>query len=242
MMSKMRIISPLHQLLRCLLLSAFCASFPFVHAESDAEDWWEENLDEKALSVNEGDLVFLAPQSHRKVHHHHNRITLHSSSLSDGWITMYQCHQQIDAVPDAQIVYRKGRVRDLSIQSKRNIGQVWVEGRTVQLRDILDDAELCIKVNSKALISNFDGTYTLSNGPFMRRFLDGYYPMHVTMDITLPENCLRVEHMSPQRQYGFEVRHGIDRLSIDTWFEGRLLTAITFSSNSGNDPNEKCTL
>jgi hypothetical protein len=106
------------------------------------------------------------------------------------------------------------------------------------LRDINHNAELCITADSKALISNSDGTYVLKNGPFMRRFFDGYYPMHVTMDITLPTDCLRVEHISPQRQSGFEVRQTADRLSIDAWFEGRLLTTITFSSNNDDDSKQ----
>ena len=230
------------RMLGFFLVTVFFAYCSCVYAEPDDEDWWSDDLEEKALSVNEGDLVFLPPQPHEKVHHHHNRIILHTTSLLDGWITLHQCHEQIDAVHEAQIVYHKGRVRDLSIDFSRNIGRVWVEGHTIQLRNILHDAALCITASSKALNLNPDGTYTLNNGPFMRRFLDGYYPMHVTLDIALPANCLRVEHMSPQQQDGFEVRQLADKLSIDTWFEGRLLTAITFSYDNNNDAKDNCSL
>ena len=226
--------------LRLLLVSILCGYNCYANADPDAEEWWSDGLEDQALMVNEGDLVFLPPQSQGRVHHHHNRMILHGSSLLDGWITLHQCHEKIDAVHEAQIVYHKGRIRNLSIESSRNIGRVWVEGHTIQLRDILHDAKLCITASSKALRSNSDGTYTLKNGPFMRRFLDGYYPMHVTMDIILPSNCLRVERTSPKRQTGFDVRQARDRLSIDTWFEGRLLTAITFSSDRDDDGKQNC--
>lgn len=228
------------QLLLGVLLLMLCGGdYSVLHAEDD----WGDDLEEKALQVNEGELVFLpSAVRDKKVHQHHNQIILHNSSLVDGWTTLHQCHRQIDAVPEAQIVFNKRRIRDLSVDSYRNIGQVWVEGHTIQLRDILAGAELCITGNSQSLSANPDGTYVLKNGPFMRRFLDGYFPMHVTMDIILPANCLRLEHVSPQQQKGFEVRLAGDRLSVDAWFEGRLLTNITFSANNDDEAKEHCTL
>lgn len=232
----------LRRLLGILLLMVFAGGSAVTHAEPDAEDTWADHSEEKALQVNEGELIFLPARAQAMdVHHHHNRIILHPSSLLDGWITLQQCHRHIDTVSEAQIVFHKERIRDLKIDSYRNISRVWVAGHTVQLRGVLHDAELCITGRSKALSSNQDGTYVLQNGPFMRRFLDGYYPMHVTMDIIFPANCLHIKHMSPQKQSGFEVWQDTNRLSIDAWFEGRLLTIITFSSNNNDEAKEHCT-
>lgn len=215
--------------LSSLLLWMLCAIPCSSSADPAVEPWWQEDLVEKALAVNEGNLVFIQPQPSNRVHHHQNRIILKPNSLVEGWIKLHQCHRHIDAVPDAQIVFHKGRVRDISIASHTNIGQAWVEGHSVQLRDVLPGAKLCVDIISKALTANPDGTYTLNNGPFMRRFLDGYYPMHVTMEIELPADCLRFKGITPHQQKGFEVHQGLNRLTIDTWFEGRLHTAITFS-------------
>lgn len=83
---------------------------------------------------------------------------------------LYQYHHNIDAVTQAQIVYHKKRARELSTESLRNIDRAWVR----------------VKLSSKALMINDDGTFTLNQSPFMRRFLDGYYPLHVTIEIERP--------------------------------------------------------
>lgn len=209
-------------------------------ADHDSDYWWHENLEQKALDVNEGDLVFLLPQTKKKIHHHHNRVLFQPHSFNDGWIILHQCHHHIDAVSEAQIVYHRGRVRELSIESSKNIDRAWVEGHSVQLRDIQPDAWLCVRVSSKALTVNGDGTYTLNHGPFMRRFLDGYYPLHVTIEIDLPSDCLHFQGITPPQQEGFKVQQMPNRIFIDTWFEGRLQTAITLAKPGDGDAMNHC--
>jgi hypothetical protein len=153
---------------------------------------------------------------------------------------LHQCHHHIDAVSEAQIVYHKGRARELSIESSKNIDRAWVEGHTVQLRDIHPDAWLCLRVSSKALRVNGDGTYTLNHGPFMRRFLDGYYPLHVTIEIELPSDCLHFQGITPRQQEGFQVQQEPNRIFIDTWFEGRLQTAITLAKQGDENTKSHC--
>ncbi len=193
-----------------------------------AEDWFNDDAEFRAAQVNEGQLTFLAKAPDKPVHHHQNRIILSASSLKDGWAALQQCHHNIDPVASAQIVYSKHRTRNLSIVSSEHIGRAWVEGHTVQLENIGMDARLCVKASSRALTAQTDGSYHLNNGPFMRRFLDGFYPMHVSVDVELPKDLLRFDTISPIAQEGFEVRHNAETVSINTWFEGKLRTVIRF--------------
>ena len=73
-----------------------------------------------------------------------------------------------------------------------------------------------------------DGSYVLTNGPFHRKFLDGYFPYHVTLIINYPDNKLKYNASKPIEQNGFNVTQQSDRLLIDTIFSGTLTTEILF--------------
>jgi hypothetical protein len=66
----------------------------------------------------------------------------------------------------------------------------------------------------------------------MRRFLDGYYPMRVSMKIDFADSGLRLIAMKPERQQGFEVKEQNGSLAFDAWFEGRLRTEFLFRSHT----------
>ena len=227
-MNTFRIFKSYSCTLQLLFMFAFSAIPTAVLSDSE-DDQWNEAFDETALEVNEGELVLLPRPPEKMVHHHHNQIKLASSSLVDGWVTLHQCHKHIDPVAELQIIYNERRIKNLSIDTFTNINQAWVEAHTVQLRGIHRGASLCIDASTKALTMNQDGTYSLNNGPFMRRFLDGYYPMHVTLDIEYPQDCLNLKETTPIHQEGFEVTVEHDRVQIKTWFEGRLMTEFVFA-------------
>lgn len=187
--------------------------------ESDSDDW-------STAHVNEGELEFLAQPPDEAVHHHHNVVTLGRDSLRHGWVQLQQCHHNIDNVGAAQILFRSGRIRNLKITRSRNIGRAWVEDASVQLTDIGKDSSLCLSAESRALTANPDGSYRVNNGPFMRRFLDGYYPMRVTEQVLLADSGLRFNGITPARQPGFEVSVTADSVNFDAWFEGRLRIEI----------------
>jgi len=216
-----------------LLVPALAAS-----AEIPDDAWLDEDddLEARVASVNGGDLVFLGKPPLDPVHHHHSRITLDADSLDNGWVTMVQCHSHLDAVPRTQVVYHQTRARDLSILSYENIKQAWVEGHTVQLADVGHAASLCIRVRTRTLEFNEDGSFSLRGGPFMRRFLDGYYPMHVSMNIEVPRGYLRFTDSRPQRQDGFSVHETAEGLYVDTWFEGKLYTELRFEADFCDRP------
>lgn len=199
---------------------------------TELERWLEsdEMLPPSASTehVNEGALVFLMRPPARQVHHHQNHLTINTASLRNGWVQLYQCHEHLDQVPATQITYNKERIRDLQIVTSGNIEQSWVEDNSVQLRNILENARLCVRAWTRALRANGDGSYSLRNGPFMRRFLDGYYPMRVSMEIDYASSGLHLVAMKPQRQQGFEVTERDGYLAFDAWFEGRLQTEFLF--------------
>jgi hypothetical protein len=179
--------------------------------------------------VNEGALEFLASPPPGRAHAHSNRITLTASSLQDGWASLYQCHDNLDSVSSAQIVYNSERIRKLQVASVAGIGHARVEGHTIQLEDVSDTAGLCIHAESRVVHPLSAGRFVVRNGPFMRRFLDGYYPMHVTLEIRLPPGDWTLEQSLPAAQPGFAVTRRPDGIEADAWFEGKLVTEFYFT-------------
>ena len=200
--------------------------------EAELERWLESDEplspSVSTANVNEGELVFLARPPVRPVHHHFQHLTLDVQSRETGWVRMEQCHENLDRVPATQIVFRPGRVQDLAITRARGIGRAWVEGDTVQLENVGRDARLCLRGRIRALTALPDGAWRLCNGPYMRRFLDGYYPMRVTVVIDFAGADLRPVRIRPPAQPGFRVEQAPGRLRLEAWFEGRLQTEIRF--------------
>lgn len=216
---------------RLLPLLASLTLLPATLPATDPDEaWLEDDGEFRALEVNDGELRFIDRPTGKPVHHHHNIIELSASSLEDGWVRLLQCHEHLDAVRRAQVVYNEERSRGLEVTAVENIGRAWVEGASVQLEDVGPQARLCVRAETRALIANGDGSYTLRNGPFMRRFLDGYYPMRVSMDIRFPGRQLRFAGIQPPRQEGFDVTASTQGVQIDAWFEGRLQTEVRFDS------------
>ena len=178
--------------------------------------------------VNEGTLRFLPGPSEKPVHHHRNLITIYDHSLEDGWVGLEQCHENLDAVPDAQIVYKKEHVVDIEVIRTENIGRAWSDDSSVQLKDIGKDAVICIRARSHALSRNGEMSFNLSNGPYMRKFLDGYYPMQVSMTVRLDTRKLRFVESIPQEQTGFRIWQHSNEVGYEALFEGVLRTVLRF--------------
>lgn len=183
---------------------------------------------QSADAVNEGALRFLEAPPAAPVHHHQNRVGITAASLRSGWVALQQCHAHLDAVPRSQITFRAGHVRHLRIDSFSGIGRAWIEGPSVQLEDVAPGARLCLSAQTRALRDTGAGTYSLSHGPYMRKFLDGYYPMRVTLDISYPAAALRLLDVSPARQPGLVQKEAPGGVKLDTHFEGELRLLFRF--------------
>lgn len=183
---------------------------------------------ESADAVNEGALRFLETPPATPVHHHQNRIRIAAPSLRSGWVDLWQCHDHLDPVPRSQITFRAGYVRGLTIETYNGIGQAWVEGPSVQLKDVTPGARLCLSAQTRALRNTGNGYYSLSNGPYMRKFLDGYYPMRVTLEVSYPAAELQLVDVSPGQQPGLAHGEAPGRVRVDTHFEGELRLLFQF--------------
>ncbi|MFP5409280.1 MAG: hypothetical protein ACLGGY_08385, partial [Gammaproteobacteria bacterium] len=198
------------QLGRSLLLSTLLCIGP-ARAQLDMEL-------ESAASVNEGSLQFLETVPVKRYHHHQNQIRIDADSLSSGWVHLSQCHDNLDAVERAQITFREGFVRDLKVERFSRIADTWIEGASVQLRNIERGARLCLSAQTRALRHNGNGYYNLLSGPYMRKFLDGYYPMRVALAVDYPSDQLTLIDVSPAPQPGFKFEEAPGHVGLDALF------------------------
>jgi len=201
--------------------------------KSTDTDQWEQFLNDdseaRALAVNEGELQFLSSKPEKTPHLLHNKMTINPGSLKDGWIDMVQCHENLDKVASAQILYHPRRTRNIKVVSSVGVGRAWVEKNSVQMTDINVDARVCVEAKVHSLYPNFDGTYSMHTGPFHRRFLDGYYPMRMTMDVKFPEGqLLSYGAIAPAEQAGFSVKHHKGGLQVNALFVGELNVEVQF--------------
>ncbi|MFW5954473.1 MAG: alpha/beta hydrolase [Guyparkeria sp.] len=221
------------------LLAALLLTAPTLHAQDTEAEWdaaWEEaeerererqRLLEKARNVNEGDLVFLETRPDPDGPRMEKRLDLDASSLENGWAQMTQCHANLDSVAAAQVVYNAERTRNIEVTRAENIGEAVADEASVQMRDIGPDATLCVKAESLALLPRpEDDGYLVENGPFMRRFLDGYYPMQVRLEIRWPEGMLHLVESEPPAQPGHSVETTAGSVTVTSHFEGRLLSVL----------------
>jgi len=215
-----------------ILLSIF---FHSAYAFTEEElKWLESDNEEKSLSVNEGQLQFLTEKK-KNILHSDNTISINSASIDTGWVSLKQCYRQLDKLPEVDITYQYRFMRQLTISSKKNIEEAVVNNQSISLKNIIDNAEICITAEVRIFYQNPDGSYSLVNGPYHRRFLDGYYPYHVSLKIFYPEQLLQLVKTIPPSQPGFRILQQHNQVSVDTIFEGRLNTEIIFTEHP--EPN-----
>jgi len=215
------------QRLGCLFLAfAVLGATPALAALSEEELFFKGTQD-----VNEGALRFIEAEPEKPLYHFYNQLTISAQSLDDGWIGVAQCHANLDAVPRLQIVYGAGKVRNLEIVSSDAIEEAWVQhtdsASSVQLRNLAPGATVCIRAESNVLKRNGDG-FLVYNGPFMRRFLDGYYPMRASLSVSFDPTLIRFSGSEPGPQPGFGVWQKTGEIGYEAHFEGRLETRLYF--------------
>ncbi|SFR55627.1 alpha/beta fold hydrolase [Thiomicrospira sp. ALE5] len=195
-----------------------------------AERAWlldDSGLDElvKALDATQRNVRFSEPFNLDEDYYMTNHIALASTALTDGWGKLTQCHYNLDPVQSLQIVYNPDNTANIEILSDHGIEMAWVEGPSVQLNGIQPGASICVEADTQALIQR-DHDYVIERGPFMRRFLDGFYPLHVKLSVSWPNLPLVATSMSPPQQTGVYLEQTEDSLSIDYWFRGELRTQL----------------
>lgn len=199
--------------------------------DEELEQWFESDAFEPEYVDKSSDaqLKFLAPIVDESVPSSSTQIAITADSLRTGWTAIEQCHDALDPVPDAEVVYRFRAMRDLHITESINIERAWVKGQSVQLKNVGRTARLCIKANAQVLYQEADNSYRLRYGPFQRKFLDGYFPYHVSLVVTYPEKMLRLVTSRPNPELGYKLNMERGRLRADAWFTGRLTFEYRFN-------------
>lgn len=196
----------------------------------ELEEWFEddERLHPFDNKSDDGALVFLKTPPAKRTPHSRNLLTIPPHALQSGWVEIDQCHEQLDPISAVEIVYRYKQMRGLRITRYTHIGKVWVDGQSIQLEDVEKGAMLCMQAEARILYKQTDGRFILRNGPFQRRFLDSYFPLHVTLTIRYPGHLLHFSTITPAARPGFVVKKENASVHIDSWFEGRLMVEIEF--------------
>ena len=211
-------------------------SYAETMSEQELEDWFNDDsdisTDSRVDEVNEGELTFIPPPADEDAVATDAVVSLTSDSLEKGMVSLQQCYRNLDPVPEVDVVYRYRNMQQLHIVSSGNIAEARVVGNSVQLKDVTAGAFVCIAAQVQLLVKQGDDTYSLSFGPYYRRFLDGYYPYHAVVEISYPPALLEFAAISPSPRPHFDVLTKPGELMLDTWFEGVLQVDITFKSSS----------
>jgi len=194
----------------------------------ELEKWFNSDEEYPASKVNEGELSFITANTKKNIFGSVITIHVDQHSIDEGWTTLTQCYSNLDPVPRTAVVYRKNLIKDLKVLSSKNIKTTKVSGNKVFLNDVRKKASLCIGATARNFYQNEDKSFSLVNGPYHRKFLDGYYPYHLKLNIHYSPK-LKFSFNLPKQQPGFIVKQDSNSLLIDTVFEGRLKTEFRFN-------------
>ena len=232
MFSCSMLMRPVVTLFLSLILAVFTVTSTYADALSaeELEDWFNDDSEPSIDDVNEGQLTFISPLADKNILSSDAVMTITDFSLKTGMVSLQQCYRNLDPVAEMEVVYSYKNMKQLRIVSVGNIADARVVGSSIQLRDVTASAFVCVAAEVQLLESTAEDSYVLTYGPYYRRFLDGYYPYHVTVIIEFPVRQLRYADVSPSPRPLFELVKQPGKLIMDTWFEGVLLVNITFST------------
>ncbi len=205
---------------------------PLMLAAADTpaqENWLDDDSESRALQVNEGQLNFISPIENRSILHSDTHLWITPESMQTGWIKMRQCYRHLDRVSRTDVVYAYREMINFKVTKAKHIAQFRVKSHSVELEDVGKGAELCVRANVRILNRLSSKTFGMINGPYHRKFLDGYYPYHVSLTVHYPAGELQLEQVAPAPGNGFYVTQQTGTLSIESWFEGELRIELEFA-------------
>ena len=210
-----------------LILPSSAYTKEFLSPE-DLERWFNSDDVHPTRTVNDGQLTFLNSKVKKGTFSSDIDIKIDQNSIDNGWVTLTQCYSNLDSIHRTAIVFRKNLIKNLTILSSKNIKLAEVSGNKVLLQDVTNNASLCVGINSRTFYQNEDLSFSLVVGPYHRKFLDGYYPYHLNLNIHYDPK-LKFNYSLPKSQPGFEIKDQSSSLLINTLFEGRLKTEFRFT-------------
>ncbi|WP_028486680.1 hypothetical protein [Thiomicrorhabdus chilensis] len=141
----------------------------------------DSNLD--AMTVASEQLVW-SDKANKQSYWLKNELKINTDSLKTGWVQFSQCHFQLDPVPKIEVAYHPENTRNLKVVAYQGIERAHATHHRVVLTNVTRGAQVCIQGESRTLTLLESGFY-IQRGPYMRKFLDGYYPMIVEEIIEL---------------------------------------------------------
>ena len=204
-------------------------------------DAWFNNdkleLPEEA-TVKGKELQFISQPQKKDIPVTEKTYRINTSSVTTGWVFIEQCYRNLDPVPRLEVVYNYQHMRNLKVTQQHHVGKLWIADQTVQMEDLTKGASICTSAEVKILRHTDEDVYLLLAGPFKRKFLDGYYPMHVKIKMYYPATQLVLHEMYPRAAPGFAITQETGLIKIDTYFSGELHLAMSFKKYqkpSGNN-------
>lgn len=199
-------------------------------AFTDEEERWLNSIDDADITEkNEAKLKFIKPPSNSQPLHSINKLIISQESIDDGWVDLHQCYRHLDKLPEVDITYYYRSIKNLTLISKKNIDSAILKDQSITLKNIKDNAEICISAEVRVFYQNPDQSFSLVNGPYHRRFLDGFYPFHVSLNIQYPDQLLSLQETFPKPTQNFSVTNINNKLLIETYFEGILNIEVRFN-------------
>ena len=223
----MKLITGQHITIKSICILLFPVMLTAPESPVD-ESWIDDDSEWRTLQVNEGQLEFIAPIHDQSILHSDTHLWITGESLQTGWVKMQQCYRHLDAVGRTDVEYAYREMKNLQLTRVEQIAQTRVKQHSVELEDVEKGAVLCVQADVKILRHLSDKTYGMENGPYYRKFLDGYYPYHVSLTVHYPNDEIQLKQIMPETQSGFNVIEKKDGLSIDSWFEGVLRIRFDF--------------
>ncbi|WP_173271889.1 hypothetical protein [Thiosulfatimonas sediminis] len=234
-----------HSLYRLFLLSNLligwqsAQAFPLLPIKDEdltpAEKAWLEDDSNLNISVNEGQLTYVDPALTEGNYALENRLRILKDATQTQQIEFTQCHKNLDAINSIEIVYNPKTTTNLDVLSSTNIANIEVGADKVALSKVQKGAQICIRGISTTLTYNPTlQVWELPRGPYMRKFLDGYYPMHLQEVLELGESNLAFVKLQikngpaiqPLKQIGQNANG--TTVTFDYYFEGRLQPTYQF--------------
>lgn len=200
-------------------------------AFTDEEERWLNAIDDAVITEkNEAKLKFIKPPLNSQPLHSTNKLIISHKSINDGWVDLHQCYRHLDKLPEVDITYYYRSIKNLTLISKKNIDSAIIKDQSITLKNIKDNAEICVSAEVRIFYQNPDQSFSLANGPYHRRFLDGFYPFHVSLNIQYPDQLLSFQKTYPKPTQNFSVTNINNKLLIETYFEGILNIEVRFTT------------
>lgn len=97
------------------------------------------------------------------------------------------------------------------------------------MEGVSENAQICVTGQTQSLKILGAGKYRIERGPYMRRFLDGYYPMHLSETLNWPGLALQLQDINNQQAIGYSFENAPNQLKANYWFEGMIRPFYNFS-------------